>query len=174
MATTKVGGEIDAFCTRCKLSLAHTILAMIGTKVARVRCNTCNADHAYRNEPGARSSRAGAARAPAAKKTVLSFDQRLSERDVGKAKKYRPQETFAVDDVVDHPTFGLGIVNTVRGDKMDVAFKAATRTLVHARTQAPIERPHYEPPKVAPDSPSDKPVDGTGEPQAEAPVPTPS
>ena len=53
MATThKVGGEVDAFCTRCRLTLAHTILAMVGTKLARVRCNTCNGDHAYRSAPG--------------------------------------------------------------------------------------------------------------------------
>ena len=30
MATHRVGGEVDASCTRCKMELAHTILAMVG------------------------------------------------------------------------------------------------------------------------------------------------
>ncbi|MFY0576846.1 hypothetical protein ACN28S_23190 [Cystobacter fuscus] len=82
MATQlKVGGEVDAFCTRCRLTLAHTILAMVGTKIARVRCNTCNGDHAFRSAPGttdrpstsSRSSGGGsstpAPHAPAARRT---------------------------------------------------------------------------------------------------------
>ena len=39
MATHRVGGEVDATCTRCKMELAHTILAMVGPKIIRVRCN---------------------------------------------------------------------------------------------------------------------------------------
>ena len=33
----RVGGDIDASCTRCKMILGHTILAMVGSKPARVR-----------------------------------------------------------------------------------------------------------------------------------------
>ena len=50
MTNSKVGGEVDAFCTRCKMTLGHTILAMVGTRIARVRCNTCNGDHVFRKE----------------------------------------------------------------------------------------------------------------------------
>jgi hypothetical protein len=41
--------------------------------------------------------------------------------------------TFQVDELITHPTFGLGIVRAVRQDKVDVAFKASERTLVHGR-----------------------------------------
>jgi hypothetical protein len=37
----RVGGEVDAFCSSCKLVLGHTILAMVGERIAKVRCNTC-------------------------------------------------------------------------------------------------------------------------------------
>ena len=31
MATAlKVGGDVDAWCTRCKMNLGHTVLAMVG------------------------------------------------------------------------------------------------------------------------------------------------
>ena len=67
MATHKVGGEVDAFCTRCKMDLAHTILAMVGTKPVRVRCNTCGGDHAFRGPPGASERKASTT---AAKRTA--------------------------------------------------------------------------------------------------------
>jgi len=41
-----------------------------------------------------------------------------------------------VDDLISHPVFGLGIVRAVRRDKVDVAFKASERTLIHARARA--------------------------------------
>jgi hypothetical protein len=44
--------------------------------------------------------------------------------------------TFQVDELITHPTFGLGIVRAVRQDKVDVTFKASERTLVHGRQAA--------------------------------------
>lgn len=168
MATHKVGGEVDAFCTRCKLTLAHTILAMVGTKIARVRCNTCGGDHTYRSAPGstdrpsASSSRStsssSAPRAEKPEKVVISFEQQLAGKDIANAPKYSPKDTYQVDQVIQHPTFGLGLVTAVRGDKVDITFKSETKTLVHARSGAPAERPSFQPPSARPTGPADKPV----------------
>jgi hypothetical protein len=141
----RVGGDVDASCTRCKLDLAHTILAMVGTRIVRVRCNTCQSDHAYRQPQRRVTPAAGRPRAPSAERTVLGFEQQLARVDVAGARDYRPAETYAVDQVVRHPTFGLGIVRAVRPDKMEVAFKAALRTLVHARDSS-APRPAFSPP----------------------------
>ena len=37
----KTGGEIDAYCAKCKLDLAHRIIAMVGEAVKKVECKTC-------------------------------------------------------------------------------------------------------------------------------------
>lgn len=171
MATYKVGGEVDAFCTRCKLTLAHTILAMVGTKIARVRCNTCGGDHVYRSAPGATdrpaasssshgtsSSRASAPRADKPEKVVISFEEQLAGKDIANAPKYSPKDTYKVDQVIQHPTFGLGLVTAVRGDKVDIAFKSESKTLVHARGGAPSEKPTFSPPAARPSGPADKPL----------------
>ena len=66
------GKDLDAYCGRCKLELSHRILAMDGTHIHRVRCLTCNADHAYRRAPSQRASgqsAPGAKRKTATKKT---------------------------------------------------------------------------------------------------------
>lgn len=171
MATHKVGGEVDAFCTRCKLTLAHTILAMVGTKIARVRCNTCGGDHAYRSAPGttdrpsassARSTSspraASAPRAERPEKIVISFEEQLAGKDIANAPKYSPKDTYRMDQVIQHPTFGLGLVTAVRGDKVDITFKSETKTLVHGRSGSPAERPSFQPPTARATGPADKPV----------------
>ena len=48
MAKPVVGKDVDSWCTRCKLILAHTVEAMVGPKVTRVHCNTCGSQHAFR------------------------------------------------------------------------------------------------------------------------------
>jgi hypothetical protein len=142
---TRVGGEIDALCNRCELNLAHTIVAMVGPKVIKVKCNTCGADHQYRGQQplskaqsfaAPRKSAAGpkAARATKASAAATSWEDKFKGKDLGRARRYSPRETFAVDDVVDHPTFGLGLVTHVRGDKVDISFKQHDRTLVHGKT----------------------------------------
>jgi hypothetical protein len=165
MATNhKVGGEVDAFCTRCRLSLAHTILAMVGTKLARVRCNTCGGDHAYRSAPGTTdkpsSPRASKASRPTAEeKIIISFEEQLAGKDIANAPRYSPKDTYKVEQVVQHPTFGLGLVTAVRGDKVDITFKSETKTLVHGRGGgAPTERPAFSPPSSKATGPADKPV----------------
>jgi hypothetical protein len=169
----KVGGEVDALCTRCRLSLAHTILAMVGTKIARVRCNTCGGDHAFRAAPGTTdkpspssrsSSTSSSTRAPRAsraseeEKVIISFEQQLAGKDLANAPRYSPKDTYKVEQVIQHPTFGLGLVTAVRGDKVDITFKSDTKTLVHGRGGAPADKPAFSPPNSKATGPADKPM----------------
>lgn len=133
--TTRVGGDVDSFCGKCKFVLAHTVLAMVGKTIARVRCNTCGTDHAFRRAPGAPAPSTVRSDARAAR-VVVGFAAQIEARGANTARAYSPLATFAVDELIAHPTFGLGIVQAVRRDKVDVAFKAAERTLVHGRPGA--------------------------------------
>ena len=47
-SSKKLGGNVDAWCGKCKMVLAHTIEAMVGEKPTRVGCNTCKSHHAYK------------------------------------------------------------------------------------------------------------------------------
>lgn len=147
----RVGGEIDALCNRCELNLAHTIVAMVGPKVIKVKCNTCGSDHQYRGQQPlvkAQSFAAPKSKAPKATKSTASsraataWEDKFHGKDLSRARRYAPTETFAVDEVVDHPTFGLGLVTHVRGDKVDISFKQEERTLVHGKAgTSPARQP---------------------------------
>jgi hypothetical protein len=163
-SSIRVGGEIDAFCTKCDLNLAHTIIAMVGPKVVKVKCNTCGNDHQYRGEQPlvkaqsfAAPKRATSSAPRKAPAVVVSWEDQFKGKDLTRAKKYSPKETFVVDDVVDHPTFGLGLVRAVRGDKVDIGFKQHDKTLVHAKGDG-AAKPHFERPHATPSGFADKPV----------------
>ena len=126
----RTAGEIDALCTKCGMDLTHTVMAMVGPKVVKVKCKTCGAEHVYRGDPPSPKA------APRAAKASVRFEDRVKGRNLAAAKKYSPREVFQVDDVIDHPTFGLGVVTANRGDKMDVAFRAFEKTLVNGKAPA--------------------------------------
>jgi hypothetical protein len=131
----KVGGEVDTFCTKCELTLAHTVHAVVGGTPVKVECNTCHGVHRFRGAAG-RPARAGASaeRAPKAKPAVVAFDEILAARDGSRAQAYSPKRTYAVDDVVDHPIFGRGFVSAVRdAGKVEITFRSDVKILIHGR-----------------------------------------
>jgi hypothetical protein len=159
MAIPVVGKEIDAFCGRCKLTLSHTILALMGAKVARVQCNTCGAQHAYRPFMSQTSRVSSRSATEGPQKVILSFEEQLAAKDISKARRYTPKEAYATGDVVQHANFGFGIVMAVRQDKIDVAFKAFEKTLIHGRAATQIARPAFHPASSPLAGASDKPYE---------------
>lgn len=144
--TARTGGNVDAWCGKCNLLLAHTIEAMVGTTIKRVHCNTCMSQHMFRDHaPGegggaARSSRerstpARAGRSSAAGVTRASdYENYLKGRDLSAARRYAPRETFAVGEVLEHPKFGLGVATALKdGGKFEALFADGPRVLVHGR-----------------------------------------
>jgi hypothetical protein len=178
MSTIRTGGEIDAFCSRCELNLAHTIVAMVGPKVVKVKCNTCGNDHQYRGEqPLVKSQsfanpkkRASPTSALKPTRAQVSWDELLKGKDLSRAKRYSVKDTYAVDDVIDHPTFGLGLVVAVRQDKVDVAFKQHEKVLVHGKGGSAPAPPHHPPGQAAPSSLEDHRPQGDEAAQAPHPV----
>jgi hypothetical protein len=126
----KVGGEVDAFCTKCQLLLAHTVIAMIGAVPVKVECNTCRNVHRFRGASTAAKSPAARTvkRAPA-----VSFDEMLASQ-TGEPRRYAPTILLAAGDVLDHATFGRGFVSGLKPPgKVEVTFRTGVKTLVHGK-----------------------------------------
>ena len=134
----KVGGEVDAVCTKCQMTLAHTVHAVVAGRPVKVECNTCHGVHRYKGTLGgssaARSSGPRAEKAARERPTVVAFDELLSKRDLAAVQPYSPKLEWAVDQVMDHPIFGRGFVSAVRdGGKIEVTFRGDVKILVHGR-----------------------------------------
>ena len=128
----KVGGEVDTLCNRCGMVLAHTVIAMVASRPVKVECNTCHVVHAFHAEGGA-ARRPARSRPARPRQSATSFDELIAGK-VGTARRYSPKTGYAAGDVVDHPSFGLGLVTAVReGSKIEVTFRSAVKVLVHGQ-----------------------------------------
>ncbi len=141
MPAVKVGGDIDARCSKCQLELAHVVVAMAGSRPVRVQCKTCGGVHAYRSSATG-ASRSRTVKTVARKRTVGSTSTKASEyerlmagKDVSRAQRYRASIRFENGDVIDHPRFGIGATTRVLADdKVEVVFADGLKVLVHGRS----------------------------------------
>ena len=141
--TTKfsVGRDCDALCTKCKMLLAHTVVAMLEGIPVRVKCNTCHGEHRYRPPKGEKAApkrrRASAAKKSASTKTsspaatARTWSALLEQYAEKGERAYHVRETFHLNDVIKHPMFGRGVVIGLPSAKrVTVLFRNAERTLL--------------------------------------------
>lgn len=131
------GGEIDCLCNRCKLQLAHVIIAMEGSVVARVQCKTCRSEHRYPKKGARPAARKGAPRKGSAAAKVVTaetYDAVMRGKDIAGAQHYQIAESFEAGDVIDHKSFGVGCVVGVHPDaRIQVLFRDGPKVLAHGR-----------------------------------------
>ena len=143
MSKTAVGSDVEAYCTKCKMVLAHSVVAMAGAKPRRVRCNTCNGEHNYRAEKpvaktAGKTATKKAAKTPkkaTTKRTRQSWEEVMQEAAAKPHKKYSMSGNYGEGDWIEHATFGLGCVQTFTApNKITVRFADTTRMLVCNRS----------------------------------------
>jgi hypothetical protein len=127
------GQNIDSYCGKCKLNLDHTIMAMDGEAISRVRCKSCGTSHKFRGPLDAQKVRKlktgiGAGEAAAAEIVWAAglAEAKGRERDYSMSSKYR------IGDIVKHQTFGKGIVMKLYANKCEMLFKDRERLMVSA------------------------------------------
>ncbi len=125
------GDNIAAHCTKCKLVLDHTIVAMDGDTIAKVKCKTCGSSHKYRTEAGGKRTRAGAKKEDVAKTAEILWQTCLAEAK-GREQIYDMGGKYRVGDIVDHRVFGRGVVRKIYSNKCDVLFKDKERLMASA------------------------------------------
>ena len=136
LKSNEAGADVDSYCGRCKLMLAHVIHVMDGEKPGKVECKTCGALHKYRPKiPGTR--KAAAKKATTSKTPVTTeaeYDLKMADLDTSKAKAYKFQNTYAEGDLIDHKKFGAGLVTGMVGiGKINIMFREGTKLMAHAR-----------------------------------------
>ena len=126
------GQEVLAYCGSCKLDLAHIIVAhKTGDSgpVAKCECKTCRKIHSYRIPKGPegvakerkkRSKRATVETVPCS----VEWREQLSNTESPSQQSYSIKASFNTGDVLDHHTFGVGIVQkSMDSTKIEVLFE---------------------------------------------------
>jgi hypothetical protein len=50
MREHRLGDDIDDYCVRCKRIMNHSVVSVIDSQPAKVRCRICHSDHDFRRE----------------------------------------------------------------------------------------------------------------------------
>jgi hypothetical protein len=147
----RVAGEVDSWCTKCRLVLNHRIVSMKNGKAYQVECLTCRSQHLWRpHAPGERPAADGAARLrgdssalgakpsrPPRMTHALRHEQEwekaIAGRGVNEFKAYSVGASFNEGDLLRHKKFGDGVVTRViDAHKVEVLFRDEARTLAQA------------------------------------------
>jgi len=141
MRKLSAGDYVEAFCTRCRTVLNHTIVAMVGERVVRVECNTCRGVHNYMRE---KTAAVPAPRTPNRKSSSVSgkagkepgraereeWDSLRAAMEGKTVQAYDMDGKYQTNDLVEHAVFGLGIVQFLVGpNKMKVLFQSGKKLL---------------------------------------------
>lgn len=148
----RVAGEVDSWCTKCRLVLNHRIVSMKEGKAYQVECLTCRATHLWRaHAPGDRPGASGgggasrsassassgpkSTRVTAAMRQEQMWEKAIAGRGVHDFKPYNVTARFAEGDLVRHKKFGDGVVTrVVDANKVEVLFKDEAKTLAQGMT----------------------------------------
>lgn len=115
----------------------HTIVAIVDGQPGRVECNTCKGIHNYR-KPTVKKSASDTKSSPATrKKTTRKVDPDLAtwaeltlDQKTGSAVTYSLQGVFKQDQIVNHPTFGLGmVIQLIPPNKVEILFQDGRKLL---------------------------------------------
>ncbi len=127
---SSTGQNIVSYCGKCKLNLDHTIMSMDGGTMGKVRCKSCGSSHKFRDPAEAQK-----VRKPRAKKGIgeaataeIVWEAGLAKAK-GKEREYTMAAKYRVGEIVNHHTFGKGVVVKLYANKCDMLFKDRERLM---------------------------------------------
>jgi DNA-directed RNA polymerase subunit M/transcription elongation factor TFIIS len=151
--SAKTAADVEAICSKCG-DVWHVVVAKVGDRIAKVQCKECGAYHRYRppksgkkasskkaSKPRKRSSKSTAKLS--SKKTPATVPEGPEiEPDMSKpVRAYAHGQAYEPAERVEHPKFGIGVVETAGDGKMTVFFPAGRRVLVQSKPTRKLKRP---------------------------------
>jgi hypothetical protein len=144
-----VGADVESLCSKCG-DVWHVVVAKVGNKVAKVQCKQCGGLHRYRPTDGVKASQV----APVRRKSSSSSSKKKTaappeptgpevEPDMSKPiRTYSIRELFEPGERVDHPKFGVGVVEkSPAPGKIAVYFPSGRKFLAQAKPASSLQRP---------------------------------
>lgn len=118
------GRSIDSYCGKCRQSSDHTIMKMEEETITKVRCKTCGGTHKFRSpEEEAKIRKPRIRRDTGENATAEMVWQAGLEKAKGKEREYSMTEQYRIGDIVNHRTFGKGVVLRLYINKCGMLFK---------------------------------------------------
>lgn len=133
-----VAKSFYTFCKKCDVDRYHRVLAHTSATTAKIECEVCHSRKTY-SLPKAGSAAVKRQPAPGAKPGVRKtshtgeyeiYNQKYMDKD---PMAFSIKTNFKENQKISHPKFGIGFVQKVYSEKIDVIFPDEVKSLVHNR-----------------------------------------
>ncbi|MBC7371275.1 MAG: hypothetical protein H7326_06915 [Bdellovibrionaceae bacterium] len=134
-----VAKSFFAFCKKCDADRYHVVVAHTTARTAKIKCEVCGSQKSYSLPKAAGSSakpkttRPRASSETARRSSHNAEYETLMSSEAGKESPYSIKGKFKLNEKINHPKFGLGVVRGVQSEKVEVIFADEVRNLVHNR-----------------------------------------
>lgn len=129
---------VQARCPSCGEAQNHTVIEVVSEGTTRIRCNTCQTVGVFKGKKTRKAPAKKAGKGTASRKSLETLAAKEREQWVSlrpgmqpeKAVLYRMTGTYHVRDLVEHGSFGLGLVTREVGPhKIEVLFEEGKKLL---------------------------------------------
>ena len=141
---SRIGKDIDAVCTKCKMLLNHIIVSELDGSVNKVQCRTCGSLHKYRDgsTKAVKVKKEQPARLIKAKSPTRAEVALLESRRLWQMRKeampadatiidYHPDGDYKARKIVQHAKFGLGFVeHVISKTRIEILFQDGLKLMV--------------------------------------------
>jgi hypothetical protein len=137
----EVGTLIEDHCTKCKEVQNHFATVVAEGEVKRVQCLVCESEHRYRAksqraESGGGKGSGGSGSEPTTKarrapvKRAAKWDVLVNAASGAAPRPYSSSESYAAGELIVHPSWDVGAITQVEGQKMEVVFRSGVKRLL--------------------------------------------
>lgn len=124
-------------CAKCGLDRYHKVVTHTNETTVRLKCEVCGktGNHNLEVKKATTKTKTVSKKTVSAKAAAHAneFENFKNTAKAENALNYSMKVTFKESQLVQHPKFGLGLVRSVQGDKIEVFFEDEVRFLVHGR-----------------------------------------
>jgi len=134
-----VAKSFFTFCKKCNADRYHVVLAHTTSKTAKIKCEVCGSQKSYSLPKAGGTGAAKVTRTRAGSESArrsshnAEYEALMQSQESAAEVSYNIKGKFALNQKINHPKFGLGIVRGVQPDKVEVVFSDEVRNLVHNR-----------------------------------------
>lgn len=134
-----VAKSFYTFCKKCDVDRYHIVLAHTSSTTAKIECEVCHSRKSY-SLPKTGSSSPSARRLSGQSSTTKKstshtgdYEVRVQNTQNSEPLPFSIKNKYVENQKISHVKFGIGFVQKVYPDKIDVVFSDEVKSLVHNR-----------------------------------------
>lgn len=132
-----VAKSFYTFCKKCDIDRYHKVLAHTSDTTAKIECEVCHSKKSYslpKAGSEARKAKSDLVKTAARKTSHTGAYEAYNQTHMAKeATPFNVKNKYNENQKISHPKFGIGFVQKVYSEKIEVIFPDELKSLLHNR-----------------------------------------